>query len=256
MRVTELPIGYWTDDFKQHIENLMDVDKDKNGKPKKQKAIVKDYNDMSTDTKVDIEITFSESIDEKIEATNEYNNFEKTLKLYTSLSTNNMHLFNDEEKLMKFENEKSIVDSYYPVRLEYYQKRKTYMINALEKELKVLSNKANYIQEILEGSIDLRKKKKIEILSMLEQKQYDKMDDDMEYKYLVKMSMDSVSEENVERILKDRDNKNKELAILKNTTIENMWLTELEELKDYMNTPKKSIKIKKKIKIKIKIKIN
>ena len=157
-----------------------------------------------------------------------------------------MHLFNDEEKLMKFENEKSIVDSYYPVRLEYYQKRKTYMINALEKELKVLSNKANYIQEILEGSIDLRKKKKIEILSMLEQKQYDKMDDDMEYKYLVKMSMDSVSEENVERILKDRDNKNKELAILKNTTIENMWLTEQEELKDYMNTPKKSIKIKKK----------
>jgi len=119
------------------------------------------------------------------------------------------------------------------------------MINALEKELKVLSNKANYIQEILEGSIDLRKKKKTEILSMLEQKQYDKMDDDMEYKYLVKMSMDSVSEENVERILKDRDNKNKELAILKGTSIENMWLKELDELKNMLSAPK-IIKIKKK----------
>ena len=245
VRVTELPIGYWTDDFKQHIENLMDVDKDKNGKPKKQKATVKDYNDMSTDTKVDIEITFSEPIDEKIEGTNEYNNFEKIMKLYTSLSTNNMHLFNDEEKLMKFENEKAIVDSYYPVRLEYYQKRKTYMINALEKELKVLSNKAKYIQEILEGTIDLRKKKKDEILLMLQDKQYDIIDDDNEYKYLLKMSMDSVSEENVDKIMKDYDNKNKELMTLKSTTIENMWLKELEELKDYMNTPK-SIKIKKK----------
>ena len=119
------------------------------------------------------------------------------------------------------------------------------MINSLEKELKVLSNKAKYIQEILEGTIDLRKKKKDEILSMLQDKQYDKIDDDSEYKYLLKMSMDSVSEENVEKIMKDCDNKNKELMVLKSTTIENMWLKELEELKDYMNTPK-SIKIKKK----------
>ena len=156
-----------------------------------------------------------------------------------------MHLFNDEEKLMKFENEKAIVDSYYPVRLEYYQKRKTYMINALEKELKVLSNKAKYIQEILEDTIDLRKKKKDEILTMLQDKQYDKIDDDTEYKYLLKMSMDSVSKENVDKIMKDCDNKNKELIVLKGATIENMWLEELEELRDYLNTPK-SIKIKKK----------
>ena len=57
------------------------------------------------------------------------------MKLYTSLSTNNMHLFNEEEKLMKFENEKEIVDGYYPVRLTYYQKRKDYMIKSLTTEL-------------------------------------------------------------------------------------------------------------------------
>jgi len=57
---------------------------------------------MSTDTTVDIEITFNEPIDEKTDGTNLYNNFEKMMKLYASLSTTNMHLFNDEEKLMKF----------------------------------------------------------------------------------------------------------------------------------------------------------
>ena len=45
-----LVIGPMT--FKQHIENLMEADKNKKGK-----AFVKDYNDMSTDTTVDIEIT-------------------------------------------------------------------------------------------------------------------------------------------------------------------------------------------------------
>ena len=36
-------------------------------------------------------------IDEKTEGSNLYNNFEKMMKLYTSQSTNNMHLFTDEE---------------------------------------------------------------------------------------------------------------------------------------------------------------
>ena len=242
VRVTELPIGHWTDDFKQHIENLMEADKNK-----KNKAFVKDYNDMSTDTTVDIEITFNEPIDETIDGSNMYNNFEKMMKLYASLSTTNMHLFNDEEKLMKFDSEKEIIDSYFPVRLKYYQKRKDYMIDALQKELNLLSNKARYVQENLEGEIDLRKKRKEYILELLKGKNYDVIDEDTDYKYLLKMPMDSVSEENAERLLKERDGKEKELVDIQTTSIENMWLKELDELKQYLDTPK-AIKVKKQTK--------
>ena len=230
VRVTELPIGHWTDDFKQHIENLMEADKNKKGK-----AFVKDYNDMSTDTTVDIEITLNEAIDEKTEGSNLYNNFEKMMKLYTSQSTNNMHLFTDEERLTKFNNEREIIDRYFPVRLKYYQKRKDYMIATLEKELRLLSNKARYIQAILGGEIDLRNMKKGDIVNMMSEMKYDMIDDDTDYKYLLKMPMDSVSEENVERMLKDRDGKEKELITLQSTTIENIWLSELEELKKMLS---------------------
>ena len=239
VRVTELPIGHWTDDFKQHIENLMEADKNK-----KNKAFVKDYNDMSTDTTVDIEITFNDPIDETTDGTNLYNNFEKMMKLYASLSTTNMHLFNDEEKLMKFDSEKEIIDSYFPIRLKYYQKRKDYMIDALQKELNLLSNKARYVQENLEGEIDLRKKRKEDILELLKGKNYDVIDEDTDYKYLLKMPMDSVSEENAERLLKERDGKEKELVDIQSTSIENMWLKELDELKQYLDTPK-ATKVKK-----------
>lgn len=247
VRVTELPIGYWTDDFKQHIENLMEADKNK-----KNKAFVKDYNDMSTDTTVDIEITMNDPIDETIQGDNLYNNFEKMMKLYTSLSTNNMHLFTDEEKLTKFNSESEIIDRYFPVRLKYYQKRKDYTIDALEKELRLLSNKARYIQATLQGEIDLRNMKKDDILTMLSELKYDIMEEDTDYKYLLKMPMDSVSEENVERLLKDKSNKEKELAIIQSTSIEKMWLNELDELKKMLinvNTlkikpTKKGLKIK------------
>jgi DNA topoisomerase-2 len=113
-----------------------------------------------------------------------------------------------------------------------YGTRKEYLIDALEKELVVLSNKARYIKENLDGTIDLRKKKKEQVVAMLEQKGYDKIEGDEEYKYLVKMPMDSVTEENVEKLLKDKGNKQIELEQVKNTTINKMWISELDNLRE------------------------
>ena len=125
------------------------------------------------------------------------NGLEKVLKLYNTGSTTNMNLFTSDDKLRKYDCVEEIIDDYYDVRLNYYEDRKDFMIDALEKQLLILSNKAKYIQEVLDGTIDLRKKKKQEIIDMLLLKDYDTIDDDEEYKYLVKMPMDSVSEENV-----------------------------------------------------------
>ena len=229
IRVEELPIGYWTEDFKQHIEHLMEGDKNT-----KNKGLVKDYNDMSTDTKVNFEIIFNQSIDETMDTGNIFNKLEKSLKLYTTQSTNNMHLFNHEAKLSKFDKIKDIIDAYIPIRLQYYEKRKKYQINTLEKELKLLSNKAKYIQENLDGTIDLRNKKKDIIIKMIEEKKYDMMDDDDHYKYLLKMPMDSVSEENADKFKTDKVNKELELEKLKSTTIQQIWLKELIELKSVL----------------------
>jgi len=102
----------------------------------------------------------------------------------------------------------------------------------IEKELQILSNKARYIQELLDDTIDLRKKKKDEVFAMLKSKGYDVIDEDEEYKYLVKMAMDSVTSENVEKLLKEVDGKQTELHIVKSTTIQQMWLQELGELEE------------------------
>ena len=87
----------------------------------------------------------------------------------------------------------------------------------------------------MNDTIDLRKKKKNEIVDLLEQKGYDKLDEDNEYKYLLKMSMDSVSEENVNSLINDRDSKSTQLEQLKNKTITQMWLEELEALSEEYN---------------------
>jgi DNA topoisomerase-2 len=232
IRVTELPVGYWTEDFKELLEELIEPTPGKDGK--KIPAAIKDYDDMSKDTNVDFTITFAKGKLEELESGKaDYgcNGLEKLLKLYTTNSTSNMHLFDAEDTLQKYEKVTDIIDAYYEVRLQLYQTRKEYMIDALERELVLLSNKAKYIQENLDGTIDLRKKKKEHVVTMLEEKEYDKIDGDEEYKYLVKMPMDSVTEENVDRLLKEKGNKEAELEIIKKTTINQMWLSELEALR-------------------------
>ena len=188
---------------------------------------------MSKDTNVDFTITFAKGKLEELEQSKgDYacNGIEKLLKLYTTNTTTNMHLFDADDKLHKYEKISDIIDAYYDVRLKLYQTRKDYMIDAIEKELVLLSNKAKYIQENLDGTIDLRKKKKEQVLSMLQGKGYDIIDDDVEYKYLTKMPMDSVTEENVEKLLKEKGTKEQELNVIKSTSINQMWSSELDKL--------------------------
>ena len=249
IRVTELPVGYWTEDFKELIEYWINPgeDKEKNKIP----PIIKDYEDMSKDTNVDFTIIFVKGKLEEIEKSKgDYgcNGIEKLLKLYTTNTTTNMHLFDANDTLHKYEKISDIIDSYYDIRLKLYQTRKDYMIESLEKELIRLTNRAKYIKENLDGTIDLRKKNKEEVKQMLESKEYDKMMDndenDYNYKYLIKMPMDSVTEENVEKLNKEHGNKEAELEIIKKTTINKMWLNELNELKkQYIEYKEKRIMV-------------
>jgi len=244
IRVTELPIGFWTEDFKELLEELeeekevKDKDKDKEKEKKRSAPYVKEYDDKSKDTNVDFIITFNKGqLDELESASGDHgcNGLEKLLKLCSTSSTTNMNLFNSEDKLTKYNTVNQIIDDFFTVRLGYYGSRKAYLIAVLEKELVLLSNKARYIQEVLSGSIDLRKKKKDEIIKMLQDKGYTKILSDNnvldeEYKYLVRMPMDSVSEENVDKLNADHDRKQQELAEIKATTMQQMWLRELNAL--------------------------
>ena len=257
VRIYELPIGTWTDDYKQTLENII---QDDGKKTDKKKSIITDYTDMSTDCCVDITITFSSGFIQKmVQTETEYGccELEKFLKLYTTKTTSNMHMFDETEKLKKFEHVEDIIDYYINIRRNIYKLRKEYLLKALKRELVILTNKARFIMDILNDNIILKRKKKEEVINMLNYAKYDCIDDDSEFKYLTKLPMDSVTEENVEKILKDRDNKNKEVEILINKTEDIIWLEELIKLremyltfKDKMNVSKTQSKNKKKLKVK------
>ena len=211
------------------MEKLADVNAlDKDGK--KIPPLVKDYDDSSTDTRVSFTITLAKGKLEEllaIQLDNDCNGVEKIFKLYNSGSMSNMHLFDATDKLKKYECVPEIIEDYFTTRLELFETRKQYWIWQLQKEWTICFNKDKYITEILNGTLDLRNKPKDKIVEMLCEKGYDKLDDDVEYKYLVKMPMDSVCSEYVEKIRHEACKKETELKTLIKTPIQQMWFEEL-----------------------------
>jgi DNA topoisomerase-2 len=230
IRITELPVGTWTMPYTTFLETLMDGNTlDKAGK--KIPPSIKDFTSVSTEVAVDFTVIFPKGKIQELEASvdaNGCNGVEKLLKLFTTISTTNMHMFNSEFKLHKYSTIEEIIDDFYGVRLGVYQKRKAYLVEDMEKKLIRLSNRARYIQETLNGTIDLRRKTAEQVSTLLTGMKFALIDGD--YKYLIKMPMDSVTQENVANIMKEKENTEAELALLKSTTLEKMWVHELDVL--------------------------
>jgi DNA topoisomerase-2 len=182
---------------------------------------------------------------------------EKLMKLTTTIKTSNIHMFNAERKLKKYEHVEQLIDDYFSVRYEAYQRRKLALIEEMSNRTRLLTNKARYVEYVLIDKIDLRRKTAETVNAMLLSHSFDMIDGD--YKYLVKMPMDSVTTENVEKLRRERDETLRELEVLRQTTLEQMWLRELdalelryrdykklrEDLQSAVATEKKSLKRKK-----------
>lgn len=229
IKITELPIETATMPYTTFLEGLLDGTVDKNNK--KTPALIKDMVSLCTEVSVDFTVVFPKGKLQELEKTvdsNGINGVEKLLKLTTTISTTNMHMFDKDIKLHKYSRVEEVIDSFYEVRLDMYRKRKEYLVKEFEHRLLKLSNRARYIQETLSGVVDLRRKKTEQVNSLLTERKYDRIDGD--YKYLIKMPMDSVTEENVENIMRERDNAKRELDVLVSKTLEQIWLEELEIL--------------------------
>jgi len=223
IRITELPIGTWTMPYITFLESLMDGTTDKKGK--KILPVIREFISNSTEKIVDIRVTFPKG--KLIEIENEDGDgIYKLLKLSTTITTTNMHLFDKDCKLKKYDTIQQIIDEFFEVRMSIYTTRKSYLINEMSKLMKKMTNKARFIQGVLSDEIDLRKKDNNAINKMLSDMKFEHIDDSFDY--LIKLPMNTVSKENVEKLLNEKNNMEREMLELEQTSIQRIWLKELE----------------------------
>jgi DNA topoisomerase-2 len=241
LRITELPIGTWTDNYKNFLESLMvggvntfnkAVGKKAERGKKDDAPILKEYKDMSTDVEVDLTLTFQTGI---LEPLQEKQKLESFLKLSTTQRTSNIYLFDENQQIKKYKTPNEVIDAYMPTRLSMYHKRKSHQIKELERIVKLLSNRARFIEEqclaVDDPNVLVLQRKSIQhVNQILEDREYDKIEGD--YKYLTSMPMSSVMEENRQKLLREKREKEQELEKLSKKNVRRMWLEELEAFED------------------------
>merc|ERR1711981_437694 len=148
--------------------------------------------------------------------------------------------------------------------MEKYHQRKEYLIQKLTAECKTLANKARFVKEICDDTLVIKKKKKSVVFDLLSNANYDPdpwkafqrtrmtveqrrqmeeeekekageddtTSDSKEFGYLLGMNMMSLTLERIEKLMKERDDKQKDLNKIKKTTPEQMWLVDLEKFEE------------------------
>jgi DNA gyrase/topoisomerase IV subunit A len=211
VKITELPPSMTYEKYEDILDKLVD-----------DKVIVT-YDDNCKDN-IDYTIKFTRSDLEKLDE----EKLIKLLKLEES-STEIFSTLDEFGKLMIFENTSDIIKYFVNFRLKYYHKRKQFLLDKMNRELKILSNRGRFIKAIIDGKLKVNNVSKAIIIEGIEAMNLDKIDDS--YDYLLRMSIYSLTKEMYDKLKEDFTIKKEEIKVLESTNPKDMYLLDLTELK-------------------------
>lgn len=211
VKITELPPSMTYEKYEELLDKLVD-----------DKVIVS-YDDNCKDN-IDYTIKFTRADLEKLDD----DKLIKLLRLEES-SVENFSTLDENGKLKIFDSTSDIIKYFVDFRLQYYHKRKGHLLDRMQRELKVLSNRGRFIKAILDGKLKVNNVPKADIVSQIETLGLDKIDDS--YDYLLRMPIYSLTKEMYDKLKEDFKLKKEEISKLEATDPKDMYLSDLSELK-------------------------
>lgn len=201
IKITELPPGRWTQEYKEYLDTLMD------------KKNIANYVNNSTTENVDFVIEGYTGKD-----------IVKDFKLQKTFHISNMHLFHPTRGIHKYESPEEILTDFVKIRTETYKKRKSYLIHVLKEKTKKLENMSRFVDMVIHEKLIVFKRKRSELESEME-KMFDKIDGS--YDYLLNIKTYQYTLEAVQSLREDTIKTKTELDILQNTNHIDMWKSDL-----------------------------
>ncbi|CAI9769727.1 unnamed protein product [Fraxinus pennsylvanica] len=249
LRITELPVRKWTQDYKDFLESLY--------------PFIEEVREYHTTDSVNFEIDLSE--ENMMIAKQE--GLLKKFKLTTTISTSNMHLFDSKGVIKKYDTPEKILEDFFSIRFEFYEKRKAILMDNLERELLILENKVRFILNVVEGKITVSNRRRADLVIELKDKGFTPFpkktktveisvagssdvpeeteeNSDMvtsqgvrasDYDYLLSMSIGSLTIEKVQELCNNRDKLNQEVEEMRQATIKSLWIKDLNALESELD---------------------
>lgn len=212
VEVSELPIGTWTENYKEFLEDLI----------VKNNPNLKSFESHYTAKNVKFILKLTDNAKETLDS-----KFLQEFNLTSSknLGLNNLHLFTPNGNIKKYANIAEILKEWSYIRVIKYQERKNNQLKTMEDEYLILSAKIRFIIDVINGVIIIMNKKMKEVEQQLEEKDYYKYQDS--YEYLLRMPISQLTTERKEQLEMEVKKLKDEIETLKKTSIMNIWESEL-----------------------------
>jgi DNA topoisomerase-2 len=209
VQITEVPVGY---DLKGYIK-ILDTLEDK--------KIIQSYRDKSENDNFLFDVNIASKF------LKEWSDDELLIKLkLVKKITENYTVLDENNKIQVYTSIKEILDKYISVKLKFIAKRKEYLITKFEMDIRLNFSKYTFIKMIVDDELKVNKRKKIDIVLDI-----DKIDKiikkDNSYDYLLNMNILSLTKERMNNLENDIKQSKEELDLLKGTSINDIWLSEL-----------------------------
>ena len=238
IEVTELPIGMATNKYKEFLENSL-YDGSADAKVKKKQFLVK-YDNNSTEEDVSFTLKFRQDVLTEII---DGGDLESTLKLIDTKNTNNsnMHFYNSDRVIRKYDTVEKILKEFYLVRIAFYSKRKAHLLKKLTHEYNIYYYKMKFIKDFINKEIKIINEDDEFIEEQLIEREYPKFSknlkeydsEDVSYEYLLGMAIRSLTKKKMDELQKCCDEKKVAIGILESKTEKDLWTEDLNDFMEY-----------------------
>jgi DNA topoisomerase-2 len=210
IEITELPIGKWTQNYKEFLETLVEANE------------IIDYKNNCDDTTVNFKVIMQKIVIDQLISSGE---MVKKLKLTTSISTSNMHVFDADCKIRKMSCPEEIIFHFYKIRKDHFAKRKKYLLETYESDYLLLEAKIRFINLVVAEKIEIFNKKKDFIVKQIIENKLLMVNGN--YDYLLDLKINTFTLEKITELTKKVESLKAQIEKLRVTSISTLWNTEL-----------------------------
>jgi DNA gyrase/topoisomerase IV subunit A len=205
IHVSELPIGVYLDQYKEHLYKLEEA------------GLIKDFEDRSTEDGFDFMINVPRSTTQL-----DHDTLMQKFKLI-SRDTENLTLWNENGTLERFDTVEDIIERFTGWRLARYEDRRQKLIGDTTEQIRWLNEKLRFILFYLDHVNDFKGKKKEDLIALLLKNDF------IDYDRLLQMPMWNLTKDKIDELKNQIADQKKYLAALQSDTATEMYKRELKE---------------------------
>jgi DNA gyrase/topoisomerase IV subunit A len=211
LEITDLPYDMGYDKFEKRLNELVE------------KNIIKEWQNFSQDNNLNYKLYFYKSSLKNELSGDKKEKLFKKLGLFTYIPDDLLYVIDENGKVKHFINKEQLIEYFVKIRLNKYNDRKNKLVSVMEKRYEDNNNICKFIELVSSGEIIITNRKTKEIKTDL--KKYNLPDS------VLSIQISKLTEEEKKEILKKNKEIEKELKYIKKTTIKDMYINDLKELK-------------------------